>query len=160
MGFLGRYRLFSMTLPGTIAQVSATLLFSKWVDVVALTLWITGFLCILNIGLAIAFRKKHTIEIVTYGAACAIELAIFTFAFLFHLGIISQIPYHLPPGLSFDRAELGAAISIGIGLFPAAYWHRASLSSLRARMAQDAQVMKDRDGGVRVRKTGPGEWMN
>src|SRR5207248_11505621 len=57
-------------------------------------------------------------------------------------------------------AEIGAAIALGTGRFPAGYWHRTSASQLRARIAQDAKVIKERDGGVRVRSNAPGEWMN
>jgi hypothetical protein len=31
---------------------------------------------------------------------------------------------------------------------------------MRERMANDAKVLKERDGGVHVRSTAPGEWMN
>jgi len=51
-------------------------------------------------------------------------------------------------------------IAIGLGLFPAAYWHRTSISQVRERMAKDAQVLKERDGGVHIRSNAPGEWMN
>jgi hypothetical protein len=45
-------------------------------------------------------------------------------------------------------------------LFPAAYWHRTSASQIRARIAQDAKVIKEQDGGVHVRSNAPGEWLN
>ncbi len=127
---------------------------------ISLTLVITGSLCILNIVFAVAFRKRHFTEILSYSAAGLLELGFFVFTLLLRLGILTRIPYHLPPGLSFNRAEIGAAISVGIGLFPAAYWHRTSVSQMRERMAQDAQVLKERDGGVHVRSNAPGEWMN
>jgi hypothetical protein len=82
------------------------------------------------------------------------------FTLFLRLGILTHIPYHLPPHLPFNRAEIGAAIAIGIGLFPAAYWHRTSVSQVRERMAKDAHVLKERDGGVHVRSNAPGEWMN
>jgi len=128
------------------------------IDVVSLTLWITGFLCLLNIGLAIVFRKKRSREILSYCIVGAFELAVFAFALILHLGLITKVPYHLPPGLAFNRAEIGAAIAIGIGLFPAAYWHRSPISELPTRIAEDAKVMKDRNGGVRIKT--PGEWIN
>lgn len=130
------------------------------IDIIFLTLWIAGFLSLLNIGLAVVFRKKHKHvgEIPSYCTACTLELAVFAFALIVHLGIITKVPYHLPPGLPFDRAEIGATIAVAIGLFPAAYWHRSPISELPARIAEDAQVMKDRNGGVRIKS--PGEWIN
>ena len=127
---------------------------------ISLTLVITSFLCILNIAFAIVFRKRHLTEILSYIAASLLELGFFVFTLLLRLGILTHIPYHLPPHLPFDRAEIGAAISIGVGLFPAAYWHRTSISQVRERMAKDAQVLKERDGGVHIRGNAPGEWMN
>ena len=127
---------------------------------ISLTLVITTFLCILNIAFAIVFRKRHRTEILSYIAASLLELGFFVFTLLLRLGILTHIPYHLPPHLPFDRAEIGAAISIGVGLFPAAYWHRTSISQVRERMAKDAQVLKERDGGVHIRGNAPGEWMN
>jgi hypothetical protein len=128
--------------------------------VVSLTLWVTGFLFLLNIGLAIVYRKRHMGEVFSYYVAGAIELAIFAFVFLFQMGVINHVPYPLPQGLQFNRAEIGAALALGIGLFPAAYWHSSPLSQLKVRIAQDAKIIKARDGGVRVRGNEPGEWMN
>ena len=116
---------------------------------ISLTLWISLFLCLLNIGLAIFFRKRRLREVVSYYVACVFELAIFVFALLLHLNLITKVPYNLPPGLP-----------IGIGLFPAAYWHRINVSELPKRIADDAKVIKERDGGVHVRSNTPGEWMN
>jgi hypothetical protein len=127
---------------------------------ISLTLVITGFLCILNIVFAVVFRKRHLTEILSYSAAGLLELALFVFTLFLRLGLLTHIPYHLPPHLPFNRAEIGAAIAIGIGLFPAAYWHRTSVSQVRERMAKDAHVLKERDGGVHVRNSAPGEWMN
>ena len=127
---------------------------------ISITIWLSLFLCLLNIALAIVFRKRRVWELMSYGIACIIELAIFVFAFLLHLNLITKVPYHLPPGLPFDRAQIGAALTIGIGLFPAAYWHRINVSDLPKRIADDAKVVKDREGGVRVRSDLPGEWMN
>ncbi len=127
---------------------------------ISLTLVITGSLCILNIVFAVVFRKRHITEILSYIAAGLLELGFFVFTLLLRLGILTRIPYHLPPGLPFNRAEIGAAISVGIGLFPAAYWHRTSVSQMRERIAQDAHVLKEREGGVHVRSSAPGEWMN
>lgn len=125
-----------------------------------LTLLITGFLCVLNATFAVMFRKRRMIEILSYIAAGLLELGIFVFALLLRLGILTHIPYNLPPSLPFHRAEIGAAIAIGIGLFPAAYWHRTSVAQVRQRMANDAHVLKQQDNGVRVRSNAPGEWMN
>jgi hypothetical protein len=124
------------------------------------TFGITGFLCVLNIVFVYLFRKRRKIEELSYLLVALLELGIFLFALLLRIGIIHTVPYHLPPHLVFNRAEIGAAIAIGIGLFPVGYWHRTSASELRARMAQDAKVIKERDGGVRVRSNAPGEWMN
>ena len=127
---------------------------------ISLTLVITGFLCILNVVFAIVFRKRRLTEILSYIAASLLESGFFVFTLFLRLGILTHIPYHLPPHLPFNRAEIGAAIAIGVGLFPAAYWHRTSISKVRERMAKDAQVLKERDGGVHIRSNAPGEWMN
>jgi hypothetical protein len=128
--------------------------------IISLSLWVTGFLCLLNAAFAYIFRQRHTGEILSYFAVGLIELAIFVFVLLLRLHILTSVPYPLPPGLSFNRAEIGAALAIGIGLFPAAYWHRTSMAQWRERMARDAKALKEQDAGVRVRKNVPGEWMN
>ena len=125
-----------------------------------LTLIITALLCFLNIAFAIVYRKRRTAELLSYIAAILIEAVLFVFTLLLRLGILTHIPYHLPPHLPFNRAEIGTAIAIGVGLFPAAYWHRTTISQMRERMAKDAQVLKERDGGVHIRSNAPGEWMN
>jgi hypothetical protein len=127
---------------------------------ISLTLLITGLLCILNIAFALVYRKRSRAEFLSYIAATLIETGLFVFTLLLRLGILTHIPYHLPPHLPFNRAEIGTAIAIGVGLFPAAYWHRTSISQVRERMAKDAQVLKERDGGVHIRSNAPGEWMN
>jgi hypothetical protein len=127
---------------------------------ISITVWVSLFLSVLNIALAIVFRKRQVWELVSYCIACIIELAIFVFALLLHLTLITKVPYHLPPGLPFDRAQIGAALTIAVGLFPAAYWHRINVSDLPKRIADDAKVIKDRDAVVRVRSDAPGEWMN
>ena len=127
---------------------------------ISLTLVITSLLCLLNIIFAILYRKRRPAELLSYIAATVIEAGMFVFTLLLRLGILTHIPYHLPPHLPFDRAEIGTAIAIGVGLFPAAYWHRTSISQVRERMAKDAQVLKERDGGVHIRSNAPGEWMN
>jgi len=127
---------------------------------ISLTLVITSLLCLLNIIFAIAYRKRRAVELLSYIAAAVLEVGMFVFTLLLRLGILTHIPYHLPPHLPFDRAEIGTAIAIGVGLFPAAYWHRTSISQVRERMAKDAQVLKERDGGVHIRSNAPGEWMN
>ncbi len=127
---------------------------------ISLTLIITGLLCILNIAFALVYRKRRRAEFLSYIATTFIELGLLVFTLLLRLGILTHIPFHLPPHLPFDRAEIGTAIAIGVGLFPAAYWHRTSISQVRERMAKDAQVLKERDGGVHIRNNAPGEWMN
>ena len=127
---------------------------------ISLTLVITGSLCILNIICAIVFRKRGRAEFLSYIAVSLIESGLFVFTLLLRLGILTHVPFHLPPHLPFNRAEIGTAIAIGVGLFPAAYWHRTSISQVRERMAKDAQVLKERDGGVHIRSNAPGEWMN
>jgi len=127
---------------------------------ISLTLGVTSFLCMLNIIFAVVFRKRHIRETLSYLAAGLLELAIFGVALAIRLGILTSIPYHLPPGLPFNRAEIGAALAIGIGLLPAAYWQRTSATQLRVRMAEDAKVIKERDGGVHVRSDAPEDWMN
>lgn len=127
---------------------------------VTLTLWITGFLILLNVTCAILFRRRRPLELIFYVAAATLELGIFVLALLFHLSVLTHLPYHLPPGLPFDLAEIGAAIAVGIGLFPVSFWHRTSASQLRARIAKDTQDMQQHQGTVRVRSHAPGEWMN
>ncbi len=118
-----------------------------------LTIGITGFLCILNIFFAVAFRKRRIRELLSYLAASLIELAILGTALAIQFGILIFIPYHLAPGLPFNRAEIGAALAVGIGLLPAVYWRRTSVSQLRTLIAQDAKGRSK--GGVSIR-----DWMN
>ena len=127
---------------------------------VTLTLWITGFLFLLNVVCAALFRRRRPPEILFYVTAAVLELGIFVLALLFHLDVLTHLPYHLPPGLPFDLAEIGAAIAVGIGLFPVSFWHRTSAAHLRARIAKDTQDMQQHQGTVRVRSNAPGEWMN
>lgn len=125
-----------------------------------LTLVITASLCIANAVFAVIFRKRRITEILSYTAAGLFELIFFVFVLLLRLGILSHIPFHLPSRLPFTRTEFGAAIALGIGLFPAAFWHRTSVSQVRQRMSHDAQVLKQRDSSVHVRNSAPGEWLN
>jgi len=129
-------------------------------QVMAFSLWITGSLCLLNVGLAILYGARNKKEVFSYYAACLLELVAFVFALLFCLGMItqSQIPYPLPPGLSVNRAEIAAALAIGVGLFPAALWHRINLSELPRRIAEDGKTLKGNTAGVRVKR--PEEWVN
>jgi hypothetical protein len=127
---------------------------------ISLTLIITGLLCILNTAFALVYHKRRRAEFLSYIAVALIESGLFVFTLLLRLGILTHIPYHLPPHLPFNRAEIGTMIAIGIGLFPAAYWHSTSISQVRERMAKDAQLLKERDGGVHIRSNAPGEWMN
>ena len=127
---------------------------------ISISLWITAILCLLNATFAYIFRKCHTRELLSYLIVGLLELALFAFVLTLHLGLLTSVPYPLPPGLRFNRAEIGAALAIGIGLFPAAYWHRTSIAQWRARMAKDAKALKAQDAPVRVRGNTPGEWMN
>ena len=144
-----------------IGQLTTSIAFVTFSNILTISLWITGFLCLLNIGLAVFYRQRQAKEVVSYYMVFVFELIIFVFALLLHLGIVTRVPFPLPPGLPFNRAEIGAAIAIGVGLFPATFWHRTSFSDIGARMAADAETLKDRDGGVKIgRKSAPGEWMN
>jgi hypothetical protein len=127
---------------------------------ISLTFLITALLCVLNIAFALVYRKRRRAEFLSYIAAALIELGLFVFTLFLRLGILTHIPFHLPPHLPFNRAEIGTAIAIGVGLFPAAYWHRTSISQVRERIAKDAQVLKEQDSSVRIRSNAPGEWMN
>lgn len=127
---------------------------------ISLTIAITGFLCILNAIFTVAFRKRRNREVLSYLTAGLIELAILGVVLAIHFGILTSIPYNLPPGLPFNRAELGAALAVGIGLLPAAYWHRTSASHIRTRIVQDAKARNTGDGGVHVHSNAPGDWMN
>ncbi len=128
---------------------------------IVVTLVLTGFLCLLNIGLAVFYRNRRALEVTSYYISFAIELIIFIFALLLQLHVIVRVPFPLPPGLPVNRAMIGATLAFGIGSFPAAYWHRINVSELPKRLAEDAQLMKARsDGGVRIRSNAPGEWMN
>lgn len=127
---------------------------------ITVTLVVTAFLFLLNTSLAIVFRKRRLIELLSFISAALIELAIFAFLLALRIGILTHVPFNLPPGLPVNSAEIGSTIALAIGLFPAAYWHRVSLSQLRQRMAEDAKVIKNREGGVRIRSNAPGEWLN
>jgi hypothetical protein len=125
-----------------------------------LSLVITASLCIANAVFAVIFRKRRVAEILSYIAASLVELIFFVFVLLLRLGILAHIPYHLPSNLPFTRTQIGVAVALGIGLFPAAYWHRTSVSQVRERMSHDAQVLKERESGVHVHSNAPGEWLN
>lgn len=127
---------------------------------ITVTLFGTFFLFILNMALAITFRKRRLIEVLSFSAASLIELAFCIFALILQLHILTRVPFSLPAHLPINRAELGGTLALAIGLFPAAYWHRTSLTQLRQRMADDAKVIKSRQGGVRIRSNAPGEWLN
>ncbi len=127
---------------------------------VPIALWLAGFLCLLNIVLAILFRKNPRLEVASYFAACGVEIVIFVLALLVYIGAISKLPFHLPPSLPINQAEIAAALAIGIGLFPAAYWHRINVSELPKRIAEDGKSMKSHQESVHVRTGKPGEWMN
>ncbi len=124
------------------------------------TFGVTIFLSLLNMAFAFAFRKKGRVEVWSYIAVSIVELAVFSFVLILHLGKLHSIPLRLPAHLPVTRTEIGAALAVGIGLFPAAYWQRTSAAQIRAKMAQDAKIIKEQDGGVRVRSHTPGEWLN
>ncbi|HCI82905.1 MAG TPA: hypothetical protein DHW02_24805 [Ktedonobacter sp.] len=142
------------------ALISLHIGFLKNVNLVVVTLWLTGFLSVLNIGLAVLYRKRKVVEKLSYYVALGVELIIFAFALLLRVRAIHHVPFPLPPGLPIDRAEIGAAIAIAIGLFPATYWHRISLSEVGTRIAEDAKTLKEHDGSIRVEPKAPSEWMN
>jgi len=127
---------------------------------ISLTLGITGFLCVLNVIFAVTFRRRHIRETLSYLIAGLLELAIFGVALALRFGILTTIPYHLPHGLPFNRAEIGAALAVGIGLLPAAYWHRTSATRLRVRIAEDAKIIKEHNDSVHVRTNTSEDWMN
>lgn len=128
--------------------------------VITTMLFVSAFLFLLNLALAIAFRKKRALEVLSYIAASLIQLAIFVFVLILRIGVLTHVPLMLPASLPIDRTELGAPLALAIGLIPAAYWHRTSMAQLRQRMADDAKVIKNREGGVRIRSNAPGEWLN
>jgi len=132
------------------------------IDIVAITLWITGLLCLLNIVLVLVFRHRGKSEIAAYYTSCGIELVIFVFFLLYYAHVITRadIPVYLPPKLPFNLAQIGATLAIGMGLFPIAYWHHVNLSDLPGRIARDGQEMKEQHAGVRVRDSSHGEWLN
>jgi hypothetical protein len=148
------------TLHTTLTLVATGLPIVKSRSIVPITLVISGFLCLLNIGLAVFFRKNKHAELLSYYAACAVEFVIFIFSILAYAGVITHLPVTLPPALPINEAEIGAALAVGIGLFPAAYWHRVSVSELPKRIVEDGKTMKAREGSVHVRNSIPGEWMN
>ena len=128
--------------------------------IINLSLGATILLVLLNVAFAVIFRKKRRGESISYVVVALLEMGIFVFVLALRLRLLSAVPYHLPRGLPFSRAELGAAIAIGVGLFPAAYWHRTSTAQLRARLEADAKMLKEQEKSVRVRSSAPGEWMN
>lgn len=127
---------------------------------VTITLFATAFLFALNIALALLSRKRRPLVVLSFAAASLIELVIFAFVLLLRIGVLTHVPLALPSGLPINRAEIGGTLALAIGLFPAAYWQRMSVSQLRQRMADDAKVIKNREGGVRIRSNAPGEWLN
>jgi hypothetical protein len=127
---------------------------------VTVVLFVTAFLFLLNLTLAIVSRKRPALVILSFVAASLLELAICIFVLLLRVGVLTHVPLALPSGLPFNRSEMGGTLALAIGLFPAAYWQRTSMSQLRQRMADDAKVIKNREGGVRVRSNAPGEWLN
>lgn len=127
---------------------------------ITVTLLGTAFLFLLNAAFAVVFRKRRMVEVLSFSAASLLELVLFVFVLLLRLRILTQVPLALPAHLPVSRAELGGTLALAIGLFPAAYWHRMSMSQLRQRMADDAKVIRNHEGGVRIRSNAPGEWLN
>src|SRR5260370_37493386 len=97
---------------------------------IILTLVITGLLCVLNAIFAVIFRKRNIVEILSFSIVGLLELGLFVFTLLLSLGILTHIPFHLPRGLPFIRAEIGAAISIGICHLPATYLLRPNCTQI------------------------------
>ncbi|GCE25700.1 hypothetical protein KDA_11840 [Dictyobacter alpinus] len=153
-----------ITITSTIASVAQQQvgpMSFRSTDIIPVVLWVTGFLCLLNIGLAIFYRRNKRIEILSYYGACAFELLLFIGALLVMLHVISQSLFRLPQGLPINQAEIGVALAIGLGLFPAAYWHRINLSELPKRINEDGKNMNEAQARVRIRdRSIPGEWMN
>src|SRR5260370_20876271 len=87
---------------------------------IILTLVITGLLCVLNAIFAVIFRKRNIVEILSYTIVGLLQLGLFVFTLLLRLDILTHIPFHLPLFLPFNLADIGAAISFAIGLFPPA----------------------------------------
>ncbi|GLV57360.1 hypothetical protein KDH_41960 [Dictyobacter sp. S3.2.2.5] len=149
----------SALISATVAQISG--LSFKSTAVIPVVLCVTGFLCLINVGLAIFYRHNKRAEIITYYAAFAFELILFVAAFLVLLGVFSQSFFRLPAGLPINQGEIGVALAIGLGLFPAAYWHRINISELPKRITEDGQNLKNNQIDVRIRdRSIPGEWMN
>jgi len=144
----------------TVSNVQLSMTSSLTSTLVMVVVFVSAFLCILNLALAIVSRKRRAIVVLSFVAAGLIELAIFIFVLLLRIGVLTHVPLTLPSGLPFNRSEIGGTLALAIGLFPAAYWQRMSMSQLRQRMADDAKVIKNREGGVRVRSNAPGEWLN
>jgi hypothetical protein len=125
-----------------------------------LTVGFTIFLGLLNMAFAFVFRKRGRGEVLSYITVGIIELAVFCVVLILHMDKLLSIPLRFPTHLPVTRSEIGAALAVGIGLLPAAYWHRTSAAQIRAKIAEDAKIIKEQDGGVRVRSHTPGEWLN
>ncbi|GCF06601.1 hypothetical protein [Dictyobacter arantiisoli] len=141
----------------TVVLIQGSLFAFKSIALIPVVLWVTGFLSLLNIALAIFYRRNKHLEITSYYVSFLIELALFIASLLVLLGVISRSLFYLPSGLPINQAEIGVALAIGLGLFPAAYWHRINVSELPKRITEDGKQMKS---DVRVRNSLPGEWMN
>ncbi|MEO7020829.1 MAG: hypothetical protein ABI234_11815 [Ktedonobacteraceae bacterium] len=152
--------IFAAPVVATLSAAQSVLDSPLTSTLITVTLFGTLFLFLLNTALAIVFRKRRVIEVLSFSAASLIELALFIFVLLLQLRILTHVPFSLPAHLPINRAELGGTLALAVGLFPAAYWHRTSLSQLRQRMADDAKVIKNHEGGVRIRSNAPGEWLN
>lgn len=160
MGGGTRLIVFNSTLISVTATQTTGLSF-KSTAVTPVVLCVTGFLCLLNVALAVFYRRNKRIEVITYYAAFGFELILFVAALLVLLHVFSQSFFRLPAGLPINQGEIGVALAIGLGLFPAAYWHRINIAELPKRITEDGKNMKNNQANVRVRdRSIPGEWMN
>ncbi|HTI15024.1 MAG TPA: hypothetical protein VL461_10690 [Dictyobacter sp.] len=144
----------------SVSIVMADLPMVRSIAIAPVTLGVSIFLCLLNVALAIIFRKNKHIELFTYYVAGFLELVALVFSVLVVFGIIQHLPFTLPAGLPINQAEISAALAIGIGLFPAAYWHRVDISELPKRMAEDKEKMQSQTISVNIREKRPDGWVN
>ncbi len=68
--------------------------------------FIAGFLCLLNVVFAYAFRKKRMAEVLCYIVIGVLEMGIFVFVLGLRLSVIHRIPFHIPNYLPFTRTPL------------------------------------------------------
>ncbi|HTI15026.1 MAG TPA: hypothetical protein VL461_10700 [Dictyobacter sp.] len=148
------------TTMSSVNIVMADLPMVRSIAIAPVTLGVAAFLFLLNVVLAIVFRKKKHVELLTYYVAGFLELVALAFSVLVVSGIIQHLPFTLPAGLPINQAEISAALAIGIGLFPAAYWHRVDISELPKRIAEDKENMQSHTISVNIREKRPDGWVN